>query len=139
MIAVKDLESLKHIAARLFIPFFAAALLSDGGIGFLNDQTLQVGVNSPVFAIKIASWTIGFMMAVAVVAFATLIIDQSVIWIHVRTGDKIVMPWVGFASLTCGLFIFSNVFPNMPKSPLNPFWHLGFLAYGTTLIDRAAK
>jgi len=89
--------------------------------------------------LKISGWAFWLLIVVAVVSIVFLLIDQAIVWLHVQTGDKFVMPWFGFASLTAGVFVFSYVFPGMPISPLNPFLHLGFLAYGLSLVDRASK
>ena len=139
MFALKDIESLRNLASILTIPFFAAAYLIDGALETIHDPFLDWLRNFPHPLVQIGGWAFWLLIVVAVVAIIFLLIDQAIVWVHVQTGDKFVMPWVGFTSLTAGVFIFCYVFPKMPLSPLNPFWHLGFLAYGLSLVDRAAK
>ena len=139
MFAVKDIESLKNLASILFIPFFSAAYVMDGALDTVQDPVLDWLRKSSLQWLKISGWAIWLLLVVAVVTLVFLLIDQVVVWLHVQTGDHLVMPWVGFASITVGAFVFCYVFPNMLASPLNPFWHLGFLAYGLSLVDRASR
>ena len=139
MFAIKDIESLKNLAAILTIPFFSAAYVIDGALNTIQDPILDWLRHSSHPWLKIGGWVLWLLVVVAVVAVVFLLIDQAIVWLHVQTGDQFVMPWVGFASLTAGVFVFSYVFPHMPESPLNPFWHLGFLAYGLSLVDRASR
>ena len=139
MFAIKDIESLKNLAAILTIPFFSAAYVIDGALDTIQDPVLDWLRSSSHQWLKVGGWVFWLLVVVAVVAMVFLLIDQAIVWLHVQTGDHFVMPWAGFASLTAGVFVFSYVFPHMPVSPLNPFWHLGFLAYGLSLVDRASR
>lgn len=139
MFALKDIESLRNLASVLTIPFFSAAYVIDGARDTIKDPILDWLRNFPHSLVQIGGWAFWFMIVVMVVASVFLLIDETIVWLHVKTGDHLVMPWIGFTSLTAGIFVFCYVFPKMPASPLNPFWHLGFLAYGLSLVDRAAK
>lgn len=87
----------------------------------------------------IGGWALWLFFVVAIVALVFLLIDQFIIWLHVITGDQVLMPWVGFTFLTAGIFVLGDVFPHLPQSPLNPLWHLGFVAYGLSLVKRGFK
>lgn len=140
MFAVKDIESLKNLASILTIPFFSAAYVIDGALDTIQDPMLDWLRNSSSLWLKLGGWVLWLLLVVAVVAIVFLLIDQAIVWLHVKVEEAgFIMPWFGFASLTAGVFVFSYVFPHMPASPLNPFWHLGFLAYGLSLVDRASR
>jgi len=139
MLAIKDLESLKNIAVVVVIPLFAAAYVADGGINQIKDPILSWLRNNPYISIKIVGWAISFLWVVGIIAIALALIDFVLVWIDVNTGMELFLPWAGFACLTAGLFVFSHFIAGLPESPLNPFWHLGLISYGFTLIDRSAK
>ncbi len=139
MFAIKDLESIKNLASVLVIPFFTAAYISDEKLKAIQDPLLNWLRNSDSASISIFGWAVWFLIIVAVVTAALAIFDNGVVWLHVQLGDKYVMAWFGFACLTAGLFLLSFIVPELPKSPLNPFWHLALLCYGFSLVDRASK
>lgn len=139
MFAIKDLESIKNLAAILVIPFFAAAYVSDGALETLHDPLLDWLRNHDSAAIKSFGWAVWFLIVVALVTVTFAVFDYCVVWLHVQLGDTYVMAWLGFACLTAGIFVLSFVMPGLPKSPLNPLWHLAILCYGFSLVDRASK
>lgn len=139
MFAIKDIESLKNLAAILTIPLFSAAYLMEGPFEIFRDPAIDWLRNSPHPWLKISGWAIWLIFLVAVVAIIFLLIDQAIIWLHIQTGGRYIMPWLGFSCLTIGILGLSYAFPKMPTSPINPFWHLGFLAYGLSLMDQASK
>lgn len=139
MFAIKDLESIKNLAAVLVIPFFSAAYVSDGALETIKDPVLDWLRASDSSIVSAAGWTVWFLIVIGIVTALLAAFDSCVVWLHVALGDNFVMAWFGFACLTAGLFILSLVMPGIPKSPFNPLWHLAFLCYGFGLIDRAAK
>lgn len=139
MIAIKDFESLNKLASVLAIPFFSAAYLTDGVPVSIQNQFLEWLKSSSLPLLKIGGWALWLFFVVAIVALVFLLIDQFIIWLHVITGDQVLMPWVGFTFLTAGIFVLGDVFPHLPQSPLNPLWHLGFVAYGLSLVKRGFK
>ena len=140
MFAIKDIESIKNLASILTIPFFSAGYAIDGAVETIQDPILEWLQNSSHHWLQIGGWGLWLLLVVAIVTIVFLLIDQGIVWLHFKIeAVGFIMPWFGFASLTAGVFVFSYVFPNMPASPLNPFWHLGFLAYGLSLVDRASK
>lgn len=139
MFAIKDLESIKNLATILVIPFFAAAYVSDGALETLRDPLLDWLRNNDSNVIQTIGWGIWFLIVVALVTFAFATFDYCVVWLHVQLGDTYVMAWFGFSCLTAGVLVLSFVMPGLPKSPLNPLWHLALLCYGFSLIERASK
>jgi hypothetical protein len=139
MFAIKDLESIKNIAGILTIPFFSAAYVSDGAMDTIRDPVLDWLRNHHSTIISNCGWFIWFLVVVAVVTVVFAVVDYAIVWLHVRLGDTYVMPWLGFTCLTAGIFVLSFALPNIPKSPLNPLWHIALLCYGFSLIDRASK
>lgn len=139
MFAIKDLESIKNLAAILVIPFFAAAYISDGAMDTIRDPILDWLRNHDSAAVSTFGWAIWFLIVVAIVAAVLAAFDFCVVWLHVQLGDTYVMAWLGFACLTAGIFVLSIAMPGLPKSPLNPLWHFALLCYGFSLIHRASK
>lgn len=133
--ALKDIESLKNLASTLTIPFFAAACILDVGLQAALD-TLK-NISHPLVQIGVCGFWL--FIVVALVSMIFLLIDNAIVWLHVATGDRLVMLWVGFTSITAGIFICCYMLPKMPASPLNLFWHLGLLTYGLSLVSRAIK
>lgn len=139
MFALKDIESLKNLASVLTIPFFAAAYAMDCALETFHDQFLGWLKNFSHPLIHFGGLVIWLLAIVAIAAGILIVIDKIVVWLDSNTGELFVMFWVGFTFMTAGAFIFCYVFPKAPTSPLNPFWHLGFLAYGLSLVNRAAR
>lgn len=135
MLAIQDIESLKNHGTVLSIPFFSAACV----MGTPYDAG-----NDPIFGssqhwLSVGGWGVFLLLVVGAVAAVLVILDVAILWLHGQTGDSVVMPWLGFASITLGVFALSYASDKVPASPLNLFWHLGFLAYGFSLISRASR
>lgn len=139
MFALKDIESLKNLSSVLTIPFFAAAYALDCALETLHDQFLGWLKNFSHPLIQFSGVAIWLLVVVALASGIVILIDKIVVWLDSNTGELFVMFWVGFTFMAAGIFVFCYVFPKMPASPLNPFWHLGFLAYGLSLVNRAAR
>ncbi|MDD5330266.1 MAG: hypothetical protein PHX38_09695 [Sulfuricella sp.] len=139
MFAIKDLENLKNLAAILVIPFLAAAYICDGALEIVRDPILDWLRNNDAAALTLLGWAAWFLIVIGLITLFVALIDFAIVWLHVNVGDAYVMAWFGFACITAGLFILSPALPNLPNSPLNPFWHLGLLCYGFSLVDRSAK
>jgi hypothetical protein len=136
--AIKDLESIKNLAAILVIPFFAAAYVSENASNTFRDSLFNSVNNIEVTAIKLlgyAGWLL-FVVFIAMLLFA--ILDAGIVWIHIKTYKTFFMPIIGFTCLTVGIFVLSFAWSSLPKSPLNPFWHIALICYGFTLVDRSA-
>lgn len=139
MLSIKDFESIKNISAIICTPLIAAALITDGIL--IHDIAAELTwlTESSLSILRISGWAISLMITVATVIIAFFIFDSLIVWIHVKLGDIYVMPFIAMTLLTAGLFVLSILIPNIPKSPLNPFWHMAFIAHGFNLIDRAGK
>lgn len=139
MFAIKDLESIKNLASILVIPFFSAAYIADNALANFHDPILDWLKSSDAILFNIAGWSLWFILVVAIVSFVFFVVDYLIIWIHVEFGNTYVMALIGFTCLTAGVFVLSPMLQGLPISPLNPLWHLAFLCYGFSLIDRSAK
>lgn len=139
MLSIKDFESIKNISTIICIPFIAAALITDGIL--INDIAAELIwlTESSFSAIKIIGWALSLITTVTIAALAFCIFDLLIVEIHVSLGNRYILPLIAMTLLTAGLFVLSILMPNIPKSPLNPFWHMAFIAYGFNLIDRAGK
>lgn len=138
MFAVKDLESIKNLASILVIPFFASAYMSDGAMTTLRDPFLDWLRSHDSALIAVVGWAIWIFIVVGLVTAILAALDFCIVWLHVQLGDTYVMVWFGFSFLTAGIFVLSFVIPDLPKSPLNPLWHLALLCYGFSLVHRAS-
>ncbi|VWC20550.1 hypothetical protein BLA13014_05699 [Burkholderia aenigmatica] len=136
MFAIKDIESVKNLASILVIPFFAAAFIAGGGLNTFNDPVTGWLTASSYLPFKIIGYSLLLASVVALTTLTFAIVDYCVIWIHVTLNSAYPMAIFGFTSLTAGLFVLSFAVPGLPKSPLNPFWHFGFLCYGFSLLSR---
>jgi len=139
MFAIKDLESIKNLAAILTIPLFAAAYVSDGALDTIRDPFFDWLRNNDVQSIKLVGWVLWFLTVVAIVTFVFAAVDFCIIWLHVWLDNSYFMAWVGFSCITAGLLILAIALPGLPQSPINPLWHLALLCYGFGLVDRAAR
>lgn len=132
MFSVKDIAAL---ASKLFVPFFAAAFIADGvGAEIVDELPNQ----SALAALVLLSFFFAFVIYMAFVAF----IDPIVVWLDSflpETDLMSVMVLVGFFCIVIGLLGLSSVVPDLPKSPLNLYWHLGLLSYGFSLINRSGR
>lgn len=137
MFAVKDLESTKNLAAVLVIPLFTAAYISDGALEAIRDPVLDWLRNHSSSVVRVCGWAFWLLVVGGIVTFVLCAIDKCIVWLHVRVGGVYVMAWFGFTCISAGLFILSLALPSLPKSPLNPLWHLALLCYGFTLVDRS--
>ena len=139
MFAIKDIESVKNLAGVLVIPFFTAAYISDGTMNKIRDPLFDWLRSQDSCIISAFGWAFWLLTVVAVVTMAIALFDTCVVWLHVKLGDTFVMLWFGFAFLAAGILVLSFAMPGLPKSPLNPLWHISLFCYGFTLIDRAGK
>lgn len=139
MFAIKDVESIKNLAAILTIPLFAAAYVSDGALETIRDPVLDWLRNNDIQSIKLFGWVVWFLIVVAIVTFVFSAVDFGIIWLHVWLDNSYFMAWVGFSCITAGLLVLSIALPGLPQRPINPLWHLALLCYGFSLVDRAAK
>ena len=150
MLGIKDLESLRKSSSILSVPFFSFALIADGVLGWLAKSLaglMNLGFDPDDQG---AMAVVGFVVLVTVVLFVLEIFDIGLFrveWWMIRLfrkdgDDQSSTPfvrWVGLLLLTAGLFAFSSLISGLPASPLNPAWHLGFLAYGWSVIDRGNR
>lgn len=139
MFALKDIESLKNYASIITIPFFSAAYATDCALGTINDPALGWLKNFDYPLLRVCGLALWLLATVTVIAIVVIVIDEIVVWLDSNSGETFVMLLMAFTCITVGIFIFCYIFPKMPTSPLNPFWHIGFLAYGLSLVNRAAK
>lgn len=139
MFALKDIESLKNHASILTIPFFSTAYVIDCALKTIHDPFLGwlKSLDHPL--LQFSGLPLWLLAVVAIVAVILILIDKLVVWLDSNTGEFFVMFWVGFTCMAAGFFVFCYFFPKMPTSPLNPFWHIGFLVYGLSLVNRAAN
>lgn len=140
--AVKDLASLRNLAHILVIPFFAAAYVSGGAAAVGADPVIRWLQSSSITWLRNSGWILWFLCAVGITAVTFFLVDEGLQWVtehvKVRLISHLLAPLISFACLTAGLFVLSYSVPTLPRSPFNPFWHLGLLCYGFSLIDRSA-
>lgn len=143
MLGLKDIETLKSLSAILCIPLFAAAYIASSSQSFSlenQDALIKFFLDNSSHNLQLVGKTLYVVISVIITTVAFFIFDYLAIWIEVRTNGLRFFFWLGIIFLTAGLFIFSYIAPNQfPKSPLNPFWHMAFLAYGFTLLERSAQ
>jgi hypothetical protein len=138
--AFKDLDIFKTHAAILAPPLFTAALLTD----ILKSDTVVPATDwlmeHPSLVLKIIGWSILLLSAASCVSIVLVIVDVLVIransWASVRLEESVVFLFLGTAFITAGLLILLVVFKQPPILVLNPFWHLGFIAYGLKLVEK---
>lgn len=139
MFAIKDLESIKKLSSLLVIPLIAAACLVDGAFADIHTAIAQGFSIAAIPLLSAVGEAVWVCLLVAMVGISLILFDKVIVWLDVRSGESFVMLWLGFAALTMGVLVLSAVISSLPRTPLNPIWHLAFLAYGFSLIDRSAK
>lgn len=83
MFAIKDLESVKNLAAILVIPFFSAAYVLDGAMETIRDPILDWLRNQNSSAVNNVGWAIWFLVVVAAITAVLTAFDFCVVWLHV--------------------------------------------------------
>jgi hypothetical protein len=130
--SIKDIAAL---ASRLFVPFFAAALVVEG---FWAEVVNELPYESELAALALRFLFFTTFLYIAFVAF----VDPFVVWLDgllPETDLVSIMLLVGFVCVAVGLYGLSFAVPDLPKSPLHLFWHLGFLSYGSSLIIHSGR
>jgi hypothetical protein len=150
MISLGDAASLKDLPILLTVPFFTAAAMVDHILDTPRDVILAL----PMWWVRRVTQSdaslaefflgcfvlVGLVGAIVIVAIYMVVdLDQAVERIPVVGKHLAVLIWVAWTCITAGLFVVEVVIPGLPKSPLNPVWHLGLLSYGVGLIDWGAK
>jgi hypothetical protein len=85
---------------------------------------------------------LAFFFAFAIYTVFVAVIDPIVVRLDCllpETDAMSIMLLLGFFCVILGLLGFSFIVPDLPKSPLNLFWHLGLLSYGFFLINRSGR
>ena len=150
MISLDDAASLKDLLILLTVPFFTAAAMVDHILDTPHDVILALpmwwvrrGTQSDA---SLAEFFLGCFVLVGLVGTIVIVatymvadLDRAVEHIPVVGKHLAVLIWVAWTCITAGLFVVEVVIPGLPKSPLNPVWHLGLLSYGVGLIDLGAK
>jgi hypothetical protein len=140
MFAFKDLDIFKTHAAILTPPLFAAAYITDKAKTDMSDFAPMWLVEHPWLILQIIGWGMFLLLATLAVWIVFLLVDTGIAWIDAwiasLCGSSLVFLWLGTSSITAGLLILLVVFNQTPVLVLNPFWHLGFIAYGFTMMER---
>jgi hypothetical protein len=129
---MKEIESLKNIAPYVYSPFLALAMVKDGFLqGALIEENEQLRL------------VICFVFSLILVSF----VSSGITWFIFRfaayghdprfTIETLPLPYV-ISCLCIGFGVWgfaAHLFPGeVPKAPLNLFWHFGLLAYGFRLL-----
>ena len=139
MLALNDLESIKKLATVLVIPFFAAAYIADGASQTVTDPVLDWFRNHDSSAIRGTGWFLWLFVVVMLVTMTVAAVDWVIQWLDLRLEGVFIAFAVAISCLTAGVFVLNVFIPEVPKSPLNPLWHIGMLCYGFNLLNRSEK
>ena len=140
MFAIKDLDSIKTHAVVLIIPFLAAAYVSDSQTQTFTDPMQEwLRIHATAGLISVLGWASWLFVVVAVVSTALFLLHAVLVWLDLRFKEGFLLAWTGMTLIAAGVFLLTFVVPSVPKSPLNPFWHLAFLCYGFTLLEINSK
>jgi hypothetical protein len=136
MTTIKDLEILLKLAPLLMIPFFAAACLVDG--------VLATWVDGLMAAFSLGhSWVLRYLVTCASVWGLLTVAQFALDWVDEHTGDALselkIRTGGGMVCLLVGLMVlFPLIAPEALTLPLHPFWHLGLICGGVTLIQQGS-
>jgi hypothetical protein len=145
MLGLKDIESLRKESAILCIPLFSFALIQDSWIENVSTFLLSNGLNYLNGSItKVLSFVVIVTLAMAIFLLLNYGILRGAWWFDNQKqkedptrGRSRLLQWIGLLLITAGLFALSPLVGLKSTSPLNIFWHLGFLAYGYFFYDRS--
>jgi|RhiMetdeSRZDD1v2_1073273.scaffolds.fasta_scaffold22683_16 hypothetical protein len=134
---MKEIESLKNIAPYVYSPFLALAMVKDGFLQGANIDWSPIEENGSLRLV------VCFVFSLIIVS----LVSSGITWFVFRfatygsdprlTIETMPLPYV-MSCLCIGFGVWgfaAYLFPGeVPKAPLNLFWHLGLLAYGFHLL-----
>lgn len=137
MLSFKDIEAFQKLAPLLVVPAFAAAFANSGALQFIDDPLINWLRTSHFAALVGAGWALWFVTLVTFVGLTLVLVDTFIVWLHVKLSNSLVMPLAGFACITAGLLIFSDLVPSTGLPHINSLWSVGLACYGFTLLERS--
>jgi hypothetical protein len=128
--SVKEIESLKNIAPFVCVPLFAIVCVKSGFLAEMSPENEAISL-----IIRFSIFSVLSLMAYVLI---TPYIFRYATYGNHSSIELMPLPAViGFSGITLGLYGVGALIPalGLPQSPLDIFWHLGFLTYGFILLS----